>query len=115
MNTCQFQTATGQLIPVNGKLLINLGIGSQYLTIKLLVTEIIDEFILGLYFLKVRGFVIDMTNHVLLYQDEEISLINSEEIQTTARMEGELGGCLMGVAEPNKNLKSIKDSCWQRH
>jgi hypothetical protein len=114
------KTATGEAARVLGEADVRLELGSVEVIHRVVVADIVDDFILGLDVMNKFGFVLDIKNRMLQTGNEEILLHlattsndevrvivsetvrlqkNSEEI-VLAELEGDPGGYRTGIIAP---------------
>jgi predicted aspartyl protease len=115
------KTATGEVARVLGEADVRLELGSVEVIHRVVVADIVDDFILGLDVMNKFGFVLDIKNRMLQTGNEEILLHlatasidevrvsvsetvrlqkNSEQI-VLAELEGDPGGYRTGIIDPD--------------
>jgi predicted aspartyl protease len=120
------KTATGEAARVLGEADVRLELGSVEVIHRVVVADIVDDFILGLDVMNKFGFVLDIKNRMLQTGNEDILLHlatasidkirvivsetvrlqkNSEQI-VLAELEGDPGGYRTGIIDPDMTTET---------
>ena len=68
----RLKTATGELVPVVGKIETRLELGNRVFQHQFLVADIDEELLLGLDFMRAQGFILDLKVGIFKQDDMEI-------------------------------------------
>jgi len=70
----KLRTATGQDAAVAGKVVLGVGIGNSVINHEFIVANIVDEIIIGMDFMVTHGFILDMKNKTMRFNNADIEL-----------------------------------------
>ena len=82
----KLHTATGELVPILGKARIQFYVGGQFIRLDCLISELVDEFLLGIDFLQAQKSQWDFVTSVVTINGEVIKLHHREASTAVRRI-----------------------------